>query len=85
MNNNTEFTALPGIAEREDFQAVNHDVFSYDNQLRAEGRAEGRTEGRAESLIEFARKMLADGEPIEKIIRYTGLTREEVEALRETG
>ena len=31
--------------------------------------------------VEIARNMVADGEPVEKIIRYTGLTRDEVENL----
>ncbi|MDR1663552.1 MAG: hypothetical protein LBR83_01325 [Clostridiales bacterium] len=31
--------------------------------------------------VEIARNMLKDGEPCEKIMRYTGLTREEVESL----
>lgn len=31
--------------------------------------------------IEFAQAMIADGEPIDKIVRYTGLAREEIEAL----
>jgi len=79
---------------------VYSDIFSYDNQLRSEGRAEGeavgeargrtegeargRTEGEAKSKISIALVMLAAGEPVEKIIKYTGLTREEVENLRTT-
>jgi hypothetical protein len=39
-------------------------------------------EGREEERIEIARNMITDGEPVEKIIRYTGLTREEVEGLQ---
>ena len=31
--------------------------------------------------VEIARNMVADGEPVEKIIRYTGLTRDELESL----
>ena len=31
--------------------------------------------------VKIARNMISDGEPIEKIMRYTGLTREEVESL----
>jgi predicted transposase/invertase (TIGR01784 family) len=33
--------------------------------------------------VEFAKNMLADGETVEKITRYTGLTREELETLRQ--
>ena len=45
---------------------------------RAEGRAEGLAEGRDERSIEIAREMLADGESIEKIMRYTGLTETQI-------
>ncbi|MCQ2078143.1 MAG: Rpn family recombination-promoting nuclease/putative transposase [Bacteroidaceae bacterium] len=38
------------------------------------GRAEGRTEGEQIKAIEIARLMSQEGEPIEKIARYTGLS-----------
>ena len=42
----------------------------------------GEERGKREEKISFARKMLASGnESIEKIVRYTGLTNEEVSAL----
>ena len=43
-------------------------------------------EARAEErkAIAIAQNMMADGEPVEKITRYTGLTHEEVENLRDT-
>jgi predicted transposase/invertase (TIGR01784 family) len=47
----------------------------------AEGRAEGREEGREETRRENACKMKADGMPTELIAKYTGLTKEEIEAL----
>jgi len=37
---------------------------------------------RDNAMIEVARHMLLDGEPVEKIVRYTGLTADEVEDLR---
>ena len=49
----------------------------------AKGKAEGKAEGEAKRNIEIARAMLAAGEPVEKIILYTGLTREEIEKLRD--
>jgi predicted transposase/invertase (TIGR01784 family) len=49
-----------------------------------EGRTEGLREGRTEQKIEIARSMIMDGEPIEKITRYTGLTFGDVEDLRGT-
>jgi predicted transposase/invertase (TIGR01784 family) len=35
-------------------------------------------EGKLEGKLEMARHMKAEGEPIEKIARYTGLTEEEI-------
>ena len=49
---------------------------------RIEGRAEGRAEGRDERSLEIAREMLRDGESVEKIIRYTGLARQQIEELK---
>ena len=48
---------------------------------REEGRAEGRAEGEHSKALDFARSMKADGEPVEKIARYTGLTPEEIEEI----
>ena len=45
------------------------------------GEQRGRQEGRQEGALAIARNMMADKEPVEKITRYTGLTREEVENL----
>jgi predicted transposase/invertase (TIGR01784 family) len=47
----------------------------------AKGRVEGRAEGEKQKAVEMARMMKADNEPIEKIIRYTGLTKDELENL----
>ena len=45
---------------------------------REEGRAEGREEGFEEKAIEVATEMLKDKEPIEKIMKYTKLSKEEI-------
>jgi len=49
---------------------------------RVEGKQEGRIEGRLEGKLEIARNMLAENEPIEKIIKYSGLPKEEIEKLK---
>ena len=57
---------------------------------RAEGRAEGREEGRAEGRAEgadakareMALAMLMDNEPIEKIVKYSGLSEKDTRELR---
>ena len=47
----------------------------------AEGLVEGETKGIATNKKETAKKMLADKVDIETIIKYTGLTKEEIENL----
>lgn len=56
------------------------DMRDYSNTL-ASAEKKGREEGREEEKIRMAREMKADGEPVEKIVRYTGLTTEEIEKL----
>ena len=51
------------------------------NSGMKKAKDEGRTEGKAEEKIEVARNMKADGEPVEKIMRYTGLTAKAIEDL----
>ena len=46
------------------------------------GRAEGRAEGITSQRLETARSMLVDGLPLEKIMRYTGLSKEEIDKLQ---
>ncbi len=48
---------------------------------KAEGIAEGKAEGIAEGKAEIARQMKSEGEPIEKIVRFTGLTADEIAKL----
>ena len=48
----------------------------------AEGKAEGRAEGKVEGKAEVARKMLAAGMPAEQITEFTGLTAEQLAALK---
>ena len=46
------------------------------------GRAEGRVEGARNSRVEIARRMLRRNRPVEEIAEDTGLTAEEVKALK---
>ena len=48
---------------------------------REEGREKGLEEGRAEEKKTIASKLKADGFDIDLIIKYSGLTREEIEDL----
>ena len=42
------------------------------------GEAKGRSEGLSEGRINIARRMIMDGEPIDKVNRYTGLSQKEI-------
>ena len=46
-----------------------------------EGRVEGKAEGVEEGVRKVARQMKAEGLPIEQIMRFTGLSRAEIEGL----
>ena len=46
---------------------------------KAEGKAEGKVEDKDERNMEIARQMKSEGEPMEKIIHYTGLSKEEIQ------
>lgn len=48
------------------------------NSGMKKAKDEGKAEGKAEEKIEIAQNMKADGESMEKIMRYTGLTKEEI-------
>ncbi len=46
-------------------------------------RREGREEGREETSRSVAERMLAQGEPSDKILLYTGISREDLDKLVE--
>jgi predicted transposase YdaD len=68
----------------------NYELYVEKKNARAEGLAEGRAEGRVEGRVEgrndertaVALDMLADNEPIEKIVKYSHLSMEKVLELR---
>ena len=49
---------------------------------KAEGKAEGIAEGETKGKVEIALMMLADGEPMEKIIKFTKLTKEKINKIQ---
>ena len=51
-------------------------------QLFSKGVLEGEIKGKIEGKIEVAKTLLTEGIPIELIIRYTGLSREEIDNIR---
>ena len=46
-----------------------------------QGLERGRAEGEQEAARKLARAMKADGEPVERICKYTGLSTKEIEKL----
>lgn len=51
------------------------------NAAERKGEAKGRAEGRAEGKMEIALQMKTDGIPVDIIIKYTGLTEDEINSL----
>ena len=51
---------------------------------RAEGKEEGRAEGMSQRSLEIARNLLSLGLPVDQITQATGLTKEEIELLKES-
>ena len=48
---------------------------------KAEGKEEGKAEGKKEEKLEIAQNMLKDGMNLEIVMKYTGLSKKEVEEL----
>ena len=70
--------------EREEYVASKKEYWDYYSTMKTsfdKGLAEGMEKGLAQRNVEIARSMKADKLPIETIIKYTGLTADEIEAL----
>ena len=57
-------------------------VMSVAEKLRQEGVEEGREKAREEENKITAKTMIVEGEPMDKIIRYSRLTKEEIDKIR---
>lgn len=62
---------------------IRNKYMTYEYDLH-ESKEEGRAKGRTEERRAMAAAMLADGEPVEKIVKYLRLSEEEVLKLRES-
>lgn len=58
------------------------DMYNILETAKEEGFSEGEAKGKAEGKAEIARKMLAAGMPAEQITEFTGLTAEQLAALK---
>jgi predicted transposase/invertase (TIGR01784 family) len=65
------------------FQNKQEVIMTYGQLLKREAKKEGRQEGRKARNLEIAKNMLKDGEAIEKIVRYTNLSLEAIEKLKQ--
>ena len=90
MIEEAEYASM-NMEQRYQYALAMKQKWDYQNQLdfaeqkgrsegKAEGLAEGLAEGHDEEKIETARRMLTDKLPVETIMKYTGLS---VEQLRE--
>jgi predicted transposase/invertase (TIGR01784 family) len=71
---------LMSVSKDERERAVNRSRRMYQTDMQSDiATAEDR--GRQEGMLAVARNMIAEGEPVEKIARYTGLPREEAKNL----
>lgn len=57
------------------------DLYAVTETAEKKGRAEGIAEGVEKRNVQIAQQMKADNLPIDIIVRYTGLTIEEIESL----
>ena len=62
------------------YEARKKELMDIDNGMYV-NRLEGMAEGEIEAKLEMAREMKSDGEPLEKIMKYTHLTKEQIDAL----
>ena len=67
------------IAEAEENERLDRNTEIY--LVKEEGLAEGRASGLSEAKIEIAKQMLKSGESIDVIIKYTGLSKEQIDKL----
>ncbi len=69
-----------------DYRDLKNSMETYFKEGREEGLKEGlkkgEEQGKSKAMSELARTMLANNEPLEKIMQYTGLTRQEIEILK---
>jgi len=73
MNSDRKFVGL--MSEEEEAEKLQ-------NTLISEAKEEGLAEGSKQEKMEIAKNMLKDNIPTDTIIKYTGLTKEEIETLK---
>ena len=64
--------------ERTEVNILENAIRKEKRQIREQGKMEGKVEGR----VEVAKMMLLNGEPVEKVKLYTGLSEEQIRDLQ---
>jgi hypothetical protein len=59
-----------------------YDTYLMDSMKGRDYLISAEARGKAEEKLEIAKEMLLEGEPMEKIIKFTKLTKEEIERLK---
>ena len=67
---------------RNKYMTYEYDLHESREEGRAEGRVEGRTEGADAKAREMASAMLAEGDSVEKVVRVSKLSEEDVLAIK---
>ncbi len=62
------------------YEARKKELMDIDNGMYV-NRLEGMAEGEIKAKLDMAKEMKADGEPLDKIMRYTHLTKQQIDAL----
>ncbi len=57
------------------------DIINIKNTYLEKGKIEGMIKGKVEGKVEIAKEMLQDNEPVERIMKYTGLSKKEINEL----
>ena len=73
------------VLQKEEYDKAMKDEFARlveNNYAWSQGKEEGREEGREEAKLDTARNLLKLGVPMETVVQATGLSPEQVEALR---
>ncbi len=63
------------------YRDLNNVINTAKEEAKIEGKIEGIIEGKIERNIEIAKDMIANSESVEKIIKYTGLSKTEIDNL----
>ena len=66
----------------EEIQDVYDKITDVEYYAKKEGKTEGQIEGERNGILRTAKKMLQDNLSIDNIMKYTGLSKNEIENLR---